>query len=158
SMPGVLIALRTFERIPARVNVMVATAIASVGLAVIAPANVWLLFLAGVAIVGFGFGVLVLGLNQIVAYSEGARRAALLNALNSCYSAGAVVGPILVATFAAQHFSALYLVLAGVWILVIPLGAGIDGLLPGSSGASGWPGALVLIFIVAFVLYVAIET
>lgn len=158
SMPGVLIALRSFERISARVNVMIAAAIVSFGLFVIAIAFVWPLFLAGVAIVGFGFGILVLGLNQIVAYSEGGRRAALLNALNSCYSAGAVAGPILVATFAAEHFSTLYLVAAGVWLLVIPVGAGIAGRLPGGSGASGWPGALVLIFIVAFVLYVAIET
>ena len=158
SMPGVLIAFRSFERIPARVNVMIAASVVIVGLLVIAFASVWPLFLVGVAIVGFGFGALVLGLNQIVAYSEGARRAALLNALNSCYSGGAVVGPILVASFAAEHFSALYLVLAGAWILVIALGAGIAGRLPGSTGASRLPGALVLIFIVAFVLYVAIET
>lgn len=158
SMPGVLIALRSFERISARVNVMIAAAIVSLGLFVIAIAFAWAIFLAGVAIVGFGFGILVLGLNQIVAYSEGARRAALLNALNSCYSAGAVAGPILVATFAAEHFSMLYLIGAGVWLLVIPVGAGIAGQLPGRSGASGWPGPLVLIFILAFVLYVAIET
>ena len=158
SMPGVLIALRSFERISARVNVAIAASTVIVGLSLIAVAGVWPLFLAGVAVVGFGFGMLVLGLNQIVAYSEGARRTALLNALNSCYSAGAVVGPILVATFAAQHFSALYLALAAVWVLVIPLGAGIDGRLPGRGAASRWPGGLVLIFIVAFVLYVAIET
>src|SRR6185312_7135103 len=100
----------------------------------------------------------VLGLNQVVAYSEGRRRAALLNALNSCYSAGAVAGPILVAVFAAEHFSTLFLVAAGVWLLMIPVATGIAGRLPGASGASGWPGRLVLIFICAFVLYVAIET
>src|SRR5689334_13611794 len=80
SMPGVLIALRSFERISARVNVMIAASVIVVGLSVVALATVWPLFLTGVAVVGFGFGMLVLGLNQIVAYSEGARRAALLNA------------------------------------------------------------------------------
>src|SRR6266566_5545385 len=102
SLPGVLIAMRSFEMLSARLNVMIATAIVSTGLVVIAIAFVWPLFLAGVLVVGFGFGVLVLGLNQLVAYSESPRRTALLSALNGCYSAGAVAGPILVATFARE--------------------------------------------------------
>ena len=158
SMPGVLIALRSFERIDARLNVMLAAGVISIGLAVIALASVWPLFLAGVAVVGFGFGILVLGLNQIVAYSEGPRRTAILNALNSCYSAGAVAGPILVATFAAENFSALYLGVAAVWLFVIPLSTSIAGRLPVSAGAPAWPGRLIVVFICAFILYVAIET
>lgn len=157
SLPGVLIAMRSFERLPARVSVMIAGAIVSLGLAVIAVAFVWPLFLAGVFIVGFGFGGLVLGLNQLVAYSEGARRAALLNALNGCYSAGAVAGPILVAAFAADHFSALYFVGAAFWLLLIAGATGISGRLPVAPDLPRRPGLLVGLVICAFVLYVGVE-
>jgi fucose permease len=108
-------------------------------------------------LVGLGFGVLVLALNQLVAYSEGARRAALLNALNGAYSAGAVAGPILVAAFAAQHFSTLYLLGAIVALALIPGGAGISGRLPVASGRPRRPEFLVLVFVAAFVLYVGVE-
>src|SRR5438477_9578940 len=47
SLPGVLIAMRSFERFPARLIVMIATGIVGLGLACIAIAFVWPLFLAG---------------------------------------------------------------------------------------------------------------
>src|SRR5438874_9099992 len=134
SLPGVFIAMWSLEKLNARVTVMLATGIVGFGLAVIAVAFVWLIFLAGVFVVGLGFGALVLGLNQLVAYSEGRRRTALLNALNGAYSAGAVGGPILVATFAGEHFSPLYLVFAAVWLALIPAAIGITGRLPVSAG------------------------
>ena len=64
-----------------------------------------------------------MGLNQLVAYSEGSRRAALLNALNAAYSAGAVAGPILIAAFAGEHFSLLYFVAAAVSLYAASIGA-----------------------------------
>ena len=157
SLPGVLVAMRAFERARARLIVVAAMLISSAGLVGVALAFTWPLFLAAVCVVGFGFGVLVLGLNQLVAYSEGRRRAALLNALNGCYSAGAVAGPILVAALAADHFSALYLGAAAVWLALIPGAWRIGGSLPVGTGLSRWPGALVATFVVAFVLYVGVE-
>src|SRR5438034_1866835 len=140
SLPGVLIAMRSFEKLPGRVTVMIATAIVSFGLVIIAIAFVWPAFLLGVFIIGLGFGALVLGLNQLVAYSDNRRRTALLNALNGAYSAGAVGGPILVAAFAGQHFSSLYLVFAAVWLALIPGAIGITGRLPVSAGSRVRPG------------------
>lgn len=157
SLPGVLIAMQSFRVLAARVTVMIATAVVSIGLVGVALSSVWPFFLASVFVIGLGFGALVLGVNQLVAYSEGRRRAALLNALNGGYSAGAVVGPLLVAAFAAQHFSLLFLAAAAVWVVLIPGAFGITGRLPVAAGTSGWPGRLVSIFILAFVLYVAIE-
>ncbi len=157
SLPGVLIAMRSLEKLNARVTVIIATAIVSLGLAIIAIAFVWPEFLLGVFIVGFGFGALVLGLNQLVAYSGGRRRTALLNALNGAYSAGAVAGPVLVAAFAAEHFSVLYMAAAAVWLALIGGAVGIAGRLPVGGGSRTRPGRLVWIFILAFVLYVAIE-
>jgi MFS transporter, FHS family, glucose/mannose:H+ symporter len=158
SLPGVLIAMQTFARFSARVTVLVAIVIVGLGCALAAIAFVWPFFMAAVFVIGFGFGALVLGLNQLVAYSEGGRRAALLNALNSCYSAGAVAGPIVVASFARDHFSTLFLVAAVVWFALIAGAAGISGRLPVATGSPARPGALVWIFVGAFVLYVGIET
>src|SRR5207248_6246533 len=157
SLPGVLIAMRSFERLSARLIVTVAMAVSSLGLVAAALAFVWPLYLAAVFVVGLGFGALVLGLNQLVAYSEGRRRAALLNALNGAYSAGAVAGPIMIAAFAQEHFSLLYLAAAGVALALTPGAIGISGRLPVAAGSPGRPGLLVVIFILAFTLYVAVE-
>ena len=157
SMAGVLTAMRSMERLPARVTVMIAMLVVATGAVAVAIAGAWWSFLIGVSIIGIGFGALVLALNQLVAYSEGRRRAALLNGLNGAYSAGAVAGPILVAAFAATHFSLLYLGAAVVALGLIPGGARISGRLPVRSGSPGRPELLVGIFVLAVTLYVAIE-
>lgn len=157
SLAGVFAAMRGVQRVSGRAVVMTANAVSAVGCVAVAFAPSWPLFLAGVLVIGFGFGALVLALNQLVAYSEGRRRAALLNALNSAYSAGAVVGPVLVAAFAASHFNVLYLG-AGAAAVLLAAGAGrIEGRLPVGVAGPGRPELLALIFVAAFVLYVAVE-
>jgi FHS family glucose/mannose:H+ symporter-like MFS transporter len=149
--------MRAVEKVSGRLPVMVAIGILGLGCAGMAVAPAWPAFVVAVFEVGLGGGVLVLALNQLVAFSEGARRAALLNALNSAYSAGAVAGPILAATFAGDHFSLLYLAFAAISLVLIPIASGISGRLPVSTGRPGRPEVLVLIFIAAFVLYVGVE-
>lgn len=157
SLVGVFAAMRAAESVTGRALVMTANAIAAAGCAVVAFAPSWPSFLAGVMVIGLGFGALVLGLNQLVAYSEGPRRAALLNALNSAYSAGAVVGPVLVAWLAAGNFTQLYLA-AAAGALVLAGGARrIEGRLPVGAGRPGRPELLVVVFVIGFVLYVALE-
>jgi len=158
ALPGVLIAAWAAQRVDARSIVVAAGAVGAIGLAAVAVAFAWPLYLAAVFLVGLGFGALVLALNQIVAFSAGRRRAALLNALNAAYSAGAVAGPLLVAAFARDHFTVLYLAGAVVWLAVMPGAFGIEGRLPVDAAAPRRPGKLVWTFIAAFVLYVAIET
>jgi MFS transporter, FHS family, glucose/mannose:H+ symporter len=157
SMPGVLLAMHTLARMPARATIAVGTAIVSAGLVIIAVAPTWPVFLIGVFVVGFGFGGLVLALNQLVAYSEGRRRAALLNALNAAYSLGAVISPLLVAALAANNFSALYLAGAAVWLVLVAGAAQIRGRLPVTADVPGRPSALVLVFVAGIVLYVGLE-
>jgi MFS transporter, FHS family, glucose/mannose:H+ symporter len=157
SLFGVLVAMRTMHEWPARWTLMTATALVAAGCVGVAVAPTWPAFVIAVAIVGFGFGGLVLGVNQVVAYSEGERRAALLSALNATYSAGAVAGPVLVAAFAAAHFSLLYLAAAVLALATILGNRRIGGRLPVAAGAPARPGVLVLSFVCAFVLYVAVE-
>ena len=157
SLVGVLIAMRAMERLPARLTVMIATGLVALGCAAAAAAPSWLVFMAGIAIIGLGFGALVLALNQAVAYSEGPRRGALLNGLNGAYSAGEVVSPVLVAMFATQHFSLLFLGAAAIAVALVPFSSGITGRLPVAAGVARRPGSLVLIFVLAVVFYVGIE-
>jgi MFS transporter, FHS family, glucose/mannose:H+ symporter len=154
---GVLISMRSVERLPARFTVIVSCGIAGLGLMVVALAAAWPSFLAGIFVFGVGFGGLDLSLNQVVAYSEGRRQTSLLNALNSAYPAGAVAGPILVSAFAARHFAALFLVAAAAWLVLTPGMLGIAGRVPVGAEPSRWPGRLVGLFVLAFVLYVAVE-
>lgn len=157
ALVGVLVAMRSMEMLPARATVIAATAVVVGGCVGIALAPSWPAFAAAVFLVGLGFGALVIGLNQAVAYSEGARRAALLNGLNGLYSAGAVAGPLLVSVLAKGHFSAMFLGAAALTACLIAPGAGISGRLPVAAGTPGRPSRLVLVFVAAFVLYVAIE-
>jgi FHS family glucose/mannose:H+ symporter-like MFS transporter len=110
-------------------------------------------------VVGLGFGGLDLGLNQLVAHSEGPRRSAVLNALNGAYGFGAVAGPILISRFAADHLSMLFAGAAVLAVALVPATAGIAGRLPVKARTGGgWPGLLVGIFLVAYLFYVGLET
>jgi MFS transporter, FHS family, glucose/mannose:H+ symporter len=157
-LAGVLVAMWAMARFSGRAMVMTANAVAAAGCVVVAFAPTWPAFLAGVLTIGLGFGALVLCLNQLVAYSEGARRAALLSGLNAAYSAGAVVGPILAAAFAAAHFTTLYLAAGAAALLLVAGASRIAGRLPVAAARPGRPELLVVLFVVAFVLYVGVES
>lgn len=157
ALVGTVVTMRAMEKLAARTSVMAATGLTALGCIAAAFAPAWPAFVGAVFVIGAGFGSLVIGLNQLVAYSEGKRRAALLSALNGAYSAGAVAGPILVAVLASAHFSLLFLGAAAAALLLIPGHLGIAGRLPVAAGLSGRPSRLVLIFVLAFVLYVGIE-
>jgi fucose permease len=154
---GVLVAMRFLTRVPGRSAVMAGLAFAAAGCVGAALAPVWYAYVASVLMIGLGFGALVISLNQLVAYSEGRRRAAMLNGLNAAYSAGAVISPILVAAFARSGFPVLYLGAAIAALALIPASAGISGRLPVAAGTSRRPSVLVWVFICAFVFYVGVE-
>jgi len=156
-LAGVLVAMRTLTRRPGRDTFAAGLTVGAAGCVVAAFAPAWPLFLAGIAVIGVGFGTLVIGLNQLVAYSAGRRRTALLNGLNGAYSGGAVIGPILVAGFAAGYFSWLFVLAGLVALALVPSTFAVSGRLPVDAGARRSPGVLVWIFIVAFVFYVGIE-
>ena len=155
---GTLVSMRSMTKLSGRASVMGATAVLGAGCAAVALAPTWPAFLGGVFVVGLGWGSLVIGLNQLVAHSEGARRSALLNAVNAAYSAGAVASPILVTAYAPHHLSTLYLCAAVVALALIPTAVGIDGHLPVAiSTRAPRKRALIAIFVGAFVLYVGVE-
>ena len=85
---GVLVAMRSMERLPARVTIMAASGISALGCAAVAVAFIWPFFLAAVFMIGVGFGALVLGLNQLVAYIKSLSPAPEGQAMTSGASGG----------------------------------------------------------------------
>ncbi len=156
---GVIVSMWTTERVPVRLSVTVSLGCLGAGCAGVALATSWPAFLAGVFVIGLGFGALDIGLNQLVAHSEGPRRSSVLNALNGAYGVGAVAGPILISTLSEKHLALLYAGGAVVATVLIPAVAGISGRLPFTPRKpAGRPGLLVGTFVIAYVLYVAVET
>jgi fucose permease len=156
---AVFVSMWGMERVSGRLSIWAALGCLGVGCAGLAMAPTWPTFLAGVFVIGFGFGGLDLGLNQLVAHSEGPRRSAVLNGLNGAYGLGAVAGPILISTLGRDHLALLYFGAALLAFALVPAVAGIRGRLPVAPRASNYrPGALVGIFIVGFAFYVGLET
>ena len=158
ALVGVLVAMWAMERVAGRLSVWVALGCLAAGCAGVALANSWLAFLAAAFVIGLDFGGLDLGLNQLVAHSEGPRRPAMLNALNGAFGFGAVAGPILISRFGADHLSILFAGAAVLALALVPAAAGISGRLPvAARTGGGWPGLLVGIFLAAYIFYVGLE-
>jgi MFS transporter, FHS family, glucose/mannose:H+ symporter len=165
---GVFVSMWAMERVSGRIAVWAPLGCLAVGGAGVALAPSWPAFLAGVFVIGLGFGGLDLSLNQLVAFSQGRRRSALLNGLNSAFGFGSVAGPILISRLGQDHLTALYGSAAVLAVVLIPAVAGIQGRLPvaprksspdrESNARSRRGTLLVAIFVVAFVFYVGIET
>ena len=156
---GVLVSMRVLQHLSSRPFVVGSLGLLALGCAGVALAPSWAMFLGGVIVIGVGFGALDIGCNQLVAHSEGTRRTALLNALNGTFGMGAVAGPILVSAFGRTHLALLYGGAAAVAIALLPLVAGISGRLPFARGPTTRGSvSLLVIFMVAFALYVGIET
>jgi FHS family glucose/mannose:H+ symporter-like MFS transporter len=159
ALVGVVVAMWAMERASGRRTVWAALGCLGLGCAGVALASSWPAFLAGVFVIGIGFGGLDLGLNQLVAHSEGPRRSALLNALNGAYGFGAIAGPILISRLGEQHLALLYGGATVLAVALLPAAAGISGRLPVKPRkGAGRPGLLVGIFLVAYIFYVGTET
>ncbi|OLE81013.1 MAG: hypothetical protein AUG06_02755 [Actinobacteria bacterium 13_1_20CM_2_65_11] len=156
---GVIVSMRLLQQVSSRTFVLGAVACLGLGCAGVAVAPSWPAFLGGVLVIGFGFGALDIGCNQLVAHSEGTRRTAVLNALNGAFAVGAVAGPILVTTAGRTHLGLLYGGAALVALALVPLVAGISGRLPFTPQPKAEKSfALLAIFMVGFALYVGVET
>ncbi|HEX7473973.1 MAG TPA: MFS transporter [Candidatus Limnocylindrales bacterium] len=164
---GVLAASQALRILTNRSFLVASLAILAVGFLVFAAAPAWWAVLAGAGILGFGFGALDLGVNQLFAYSFGARAGTMLNVLNGVYGIGAVAGPLLVATVAPGGIGPLYLgcaVFAAV--LIVPLrrvrgdGTPSDGKGASAVGRTGGRGVVLTVglFAIAYALYVGVES
>ena len=159
ALVGVLVSMRILQWVSSRTFVVGALGLLALGCVGVALAPSWPPFLGAVLVIGVGFGALDIGCNQLIAHSEGAGRTAILNALNGAFGFGAVAGPLLVSTVGRAHLSLLYGGAAAVAVGLLPLVTGISGRLPFTAQRGAARSTRIVgIFMIAFALYVGIET
>src|SRR5260370_326734 len=127
---GVRVGMRALRGLSSRTFVLAALTCLGLGCAGVALAPSWSVFLAGVLVLGVGYGALDIGCNQLVAHSEGTSRTAVLNALNGTFGLGAVAGPILVSTVGRSPLALFYARPPALPGRVVPLGPAVSGRLP----------------------------
>jgi MFS transporter, FHS family, glucose/mannose:H+ symporter len=135
-----------------------ATALLVAGAIALALAPAWPVALAAAALVGIGFGVLVVALNSLFATGFGDRGAAMLNLLGACFGAGAILGPLAFA--ATGSFRGPLLGGAVVAAASLPLMRDVGrSPVPELPAGSGRPApALIGGFVMLYVLYVGVES
>ncbi len=146
------------RRLGTGASLRLAAALLVAGATGLALAPVWPVALAAAAVVGVGFGVLVVALNTLFAAGFGDRSAAMLNLLGACFGAGATLGPLAFAAtggFRGPFLGGAVLAAAGLPLMRDVRRAPVSG----SPAGSGRP-ALALIggFVLLYVLYVGVES
>src|SRR3977135_3463985 len=106
---GVLGAAQALRVLTNRAFLVLAMGTLAAGCLVFAAAPDFRMVLVGAGIVGLGFGMLDLGVNQLFAYAFGARAGTLLNVLNGVYGIGAVAGPLVIAVALSGGVGPVYL-------------------------------------------------
>ena len=155
---GVVGSMRVMSRLRNRDILAVALVVLAVGCALAALAPSWPLMLGAIFVVGAGFGIIDIGPNQIVAHSEGSNRTSVINTINGTFGVGAVLGPILVATLGEPRYQWIYVAVAILTLALLPAALRTPGRLPALTAAgTRRPVGLVLIFVIAFALYVGTE-
>jgi fucose permease len=102
SLASVLASGELIRRFGYRKVLTAGTAVLAAGLAGLAPAPSWTLFLASAAVAGVGFGVTEVAVNLLVARTFLGGAAPALNVINAVFGAGAVLSPLLVAAFSPR--------------------------------------------------------
>jgi fucose permease len=125
----------------------------------------WAEFLVGVFVMGLSFGGVDFSLNTLLVRTESEHRGHRLSLANAGYGVGAVVGPVLIILARPNNFPLLFGAVALVAVILSSFNRGIVAP-PMQAGAhhrdslvaKGRRRSILLTFIVAYILYVAIET
>ncbi len=102
SLTAVLASGELIRRFGYRRVLTAGAAVLAAGLAGLAPAPSWTLFLASAAAAGVGYGVVEVGVSLLVARTFMGGAAPALNLINAVFGAGAVLSPLLVAAFSPR--------------------------------------------------------
>src|SRR5205807_9187429 len=82
----------------------------------------WPWVLAGAALIGVGYGILVVAVNALVASGFGERNAAPLILVNAAFGLGAVLGPLCFGLLTSGDFRPAFVAAAVFAVLILPLG------------------------------------
>ncbi len=160
---GVVLAWRAVERLPGGAVLSADLFFIALGAAAMALAGSWGTWLAGTGLLGLGFGGVDFSLNTLLSRTAPEGRARRLTVINAGYGVGAVLGPLgIVALHPGRFRDLLWVVaLAGVLLATTPRGVTAPALRevrsPATSAGPARRRARRL-FVLAYVLYIAIET
>ena len=163
---GVLSAVAGFERAPGSRVSAAALLTLGIGCAVVATAGSWSMLLLGVLLAGFAFGMLDFGLNQLMTRSRPEGRSRRLNVMGAGYGVGAVLSPLTIAALGGRMATTVVFLVTGVAaVLLSPLLRGISAppirdvvqTMEGSRWQRAGLTRLVGVFVLAYILYVAVE-
>lgn len=125
----------------------------------------WSMFLAGVFIIGLGFGALDIGLNSLLSRTALQGRALRLSVANAGFGVGAVLCPLAIIVVGPAHFTTLFVAIAAVAVLLSLLTRGIVA--PPTRAARASERAplnisrrrsVLITFAGALIMYVAVES
>lgn len=125
----------------------------------------WSLFLAGVFVIGLGFGALDIGLNSLLSRTALTGRAFRLSVANAGFGVGAVLCPLAIIVVGPAHFAVLF---GGIAVLAVVLSLLTRGIVaPAIRDTTPHKGAharnlrrrsILTTFAGALILYVAVES
>ncbi len=125
----------------------------------------WILFLASVFLIGLGFGALDIGLNTLLARTALQGRAHRLSIGNAGYGVGAVICPLVIIALNPNNFRLLFGGLAVIALVLSTLNGGVhapplrtEPMQYEITKMKTQRRPILITFVVAYVLYVAIET
>jgi fucose permease len=162
---GVPIGWLGVKRVAGKVAIVASLLALALGVAGVATADSWTLLLVSVFFVGFGFGALDFTVNTLLARTAIKRRPHRLSLANAGYAIGAVVGPFLVIILHPHNYPILFGAMAVIAVLLTFNNRGIIAPpvrvehhehreVMGRTQRR----AILLTFIVAYILYVACES
>lgn len=162
---GVPLGWLSMRRYPGKLVIGAALLLLAIGAGTVAFAGHWALFLAGVFVIGLGFGGLDFSLNTLLARTALLGRAHRLSLANAGYGVGAVVGPLLIIAVDPKNFPVIF---GGVAVIAVVLSTLNRGVIapPLTHETRRHVRSLqhtrrrpiLVTFIVAYVLYVATES
>jgi fucose permease len=137
----------------------------SIGAAGAAFLHSWPLFLTSVMIIGLGFGALDIAVNTLIARTALDCRAHRLSIGNGGYGVGAVICPLVIIGLGQSHFRTLFAGLCLIGLVLSTLNGGVhapplhtEALQREITKMKAQRRPILFTFVVAYVLYVAIET
>ncbi|MFF5984298.1 MFS transporter [Streptomyces olindensis] len=172
---GVLLLNRVHGRLGNRTLLSASYALMALGGTGFALAPAWGWALASALVTGVGFGGIDYGLNQLFSVGFGRRSPAMLNIIGAAYGLGAVGGPALLGLLGPGGYPAVFAGFAALSAVLVLAQRGVreGGEAPaepadeaGETGETGGRGPglrtsaalVVTVFIVLYVLMVAVET
>ena len=162
---GVLLGWLGVKRIPGGLVLSAALWLMAAGAIGAAFSHHWEMFLACVFAVGLGFGGLDFSLNTLLARTAVKGRVFRLSIANAGYGVGAVIGPLLIIAVRPDNFPVLFGGIAAVALILSTLNRGVHA--PPLRAEENQRRMtmmksqrrpILFTFIVAYVLYVAVET